>query len=70
MPTVFNAANEEAVAHFMKDEIRFLDIYDLIADAMDRHRTIAAPQLDEILAAEQEARASVREKIAQIGKVL
>ena len=70
MPTIFNAANEEAVAHFMRDEIRFLDIYDLIADAMDRHRTIAAPQLEEILAAEQEARASVRERIAQMGTVL
>ncbi len=61
MPTVFNAANEEAVAHFMRDEIRFLDIYDLIAAAMDAHRVIPRPSLEEILETEQEARQRVRE---------
>jgi 1-deoxy-D-xylulose-5-phosphate reductoisomerase len=63
MPTVFNAANEEAVAHFMKDEIEFLDIYDLIAGAMDAHKVIPNPSLDEILGTEQEAREFVRRKI-------
>lgn len=65
MPTVFNAANEEAVAHFMKDEIEFLDIYDLIEGAMDAHSVIVHPTLDQILETEQEARESVR---AQIGR--
>ena len=60
MPTVFNAANEEAVSLFMKDEIRFLDIYDLIGSAMDAHRVIAAPDLSQILETEQEAREFVR----------
>ncbi len=60
MPTVFNAANEEAVRFFMEDRIEFLDIYDLIAGAMDRHTTVFSPSLDEILCAEKEARDYVR----------
>ena len=66
MPTVFNAANEEAVAHFMKDEIEFLDIYDLIEGAMDEHDLIAAPTLEQILETEEEARENVRRQIARM----
>ena len=54
MPTVFNAANELAVAAFLRDEIRFLDIYERIAGAMEAHKVIKAPSVEEILAAEQE----------------
>ena len=66
MPTVFNAANEEAVSHFMKDEIEFLDIYDLIEAAMDAHDVIANPTLDQILDTEKEARESVQQCIARL----
>ena len=52
MPTVFNAANECAVRKFLQKEIRFLDIYDMICSAMERHQVQEAPSLDEILAAE------------------
>ncbi len=52
MPTVFNAANECAVRKFLQKEIRFLDIYDMIRSAMERHQVQEAPSLDEILAAE------------------
>ena len=54
MPTVFNAANERAVALFLAKKIRFLEIYDVIAGAMEAHKTIADPTLEQILAAEQE----------------
>lgn len=54
MPTVFNAANERAVAMFLKEKIRFLDIYEIIGEAMERHQVIAHPDLEQILAAEQE----------------
>lgn len=60
MPTVFNAANEEAVTVFRKGGIHFLDIYDLIAGAMGAHRVITAPSLEEILETEKEARDYVR----------
>ncbi len=54
MPTVFNAANELAVKKFLEEKIGFLDIYDIIAQSMDRHKKIAHPDLDEILFAEQD----------------
>lgn len=38
MPTVFNAANELAVKKFLHEEIRFLDIYDIIGQSMGRHK--------------------------------
>lgn len=56
MPTVFNAANEEAVRLFLQGKIHFLDIYDLIESAMDAHQVIAQPTLEEVLETEKEAR--------------
>ena len=53
MATVFNAANERAVAKFLKEEIRFLDIYEIIGETMARHRICQNPGLDEILETEQ-----------------
>ena len=53
MAVVFNAANERAVAKFLKDKIRFLDIYEIIEEAMNHHRVLKNPGLDEILASEQ-----------------
>ena len=55
MPTVYNAANEKAVSLFLNKEIKFLEIYDLIQGAMENHRVIQNPNVDEILAAEAEA---------------
>lgn len=54
MPTVFNAANEKAVALFLQRKIGFLDIYRIIEDAMDNHKIISAPTVEEILNIEQE----------------
>ena len=54
MPTVFNAANELAVKKFLHREIRFLDIYDIIGQAMERHKKIEYPKLEDILAVENE----------------
>ena len=55
MPTVYNAANEKAVALFLNKKINFLTIYDLIQGAMEHHKVIENPSVEEILAAEQEA---------------
>ena len=54
MPTVFNAANELAVKKFLHREIRFLDIYDIIGQAMEIHKKIEYPKLEDILAVENE----------------
>ncbi len=63
MPTVFNAANEEAVALFLEDRIDFLEIADVIEEAMDAHAEdiIPNPSLEEILEIEAWARRFVRE---------
>ena len=54
MPTVFNAANEMAVKHFLSGKIRFLEIYDMILDAMEHHQMIENPDMEQILQSEQE----------------
>ena len=54
MPTVFNAANERAVAKFLRREIHFLDIYDIIRQSMDQHSVVKHPDLDTILNIEEE----------------
>lgn len=56
MRTVFNAANEQAVALFLQKKIGFLDIYDIIAQAMDHHRRIPDPDLGQILETEKATR--------------
>lgn len=53
MPTVFNAANERAVAMFLNRQIGFLDIYRIIEESMERHEIIQNPVLDQILETEE-----------------
>ena len=54
MPTVFNAANEMAVKSFLKGDIRYLEIYDMIERAMEHHSLVNNPTVEQILAAEAE----------------
>src|SRR5438270_10894763 len=65
LPAVMNAANEIAVAAFLNRQVRFPQVWETDATVMDRHRTVAHPDLDAILAADQWARA---EATAAIGK--
>lgn len=46
--TAFNAANEVAVARFLRREISFLQIEDIIERVLERHRNISEPILAEI----------------------
>ncbi|MEH2243640.1 1-deoxy-D-xylulose-5-phosphate reductoisomerase [Nostoc sp.] len=61
MPAVLNAANEQAVALFLSEKIRFLDIPRCIEWVCDRHQNDnrANPSLDDILAADKWARQEV-----------
>lgn len=54
LPTVFNAANERAVALFLDGKIPYLAIPELIGEAMESHHVVEAPSVEEILAAESE----------------
>ena len=54
LPTVFNAANERAVALFLDRRIGYLQIPEIIQACMEAHRNIAVPTVEEILKTEQE----------------
>ena len=54
MPTVYNAANEKAVALFLDRKITFLQIPELIEMSMEHHRVIENPNVEQILLAETE----------------
>ena len=63
LPTVYNAANEEAVAAFLAGKIGFLDICDMISAAVEAGKNINDPDVEQILEAERAARELVRSKI-------
>jgi 1-deoxy-D-xylulose-5-phosphate reductoisomerase len=65
MPAVLSAADDEAVKGFLDGRIAFNEIPITVERAMREHRTIAQPGLDEILAADAEARRSVTAYISQ-----
>ena len=54
LPTVFNAANEYAVAKFLNREISYLEITDMIQRAMENHKVIDDPTVEQILETERE----------------
>ncbi|MFR5602375.1 MAG: hypothetical protein ACLTKI_08590 [Lachnospiraceae bacterium] len=54
LPTVYNAANERAVSRFLNRKISYLTITDMIQAAMEHHRLIEAPTVEQILQTEQE----------------
>ncbi len=55
-----NGANEEAVAMYLRDEIGFYDIYELVSQAVDAVPFLAEPTLEEILETDRLAREAVR----------
>ncbi|MCI8561706.1 MAG: 1-deoxy-D-xylulose-5-phosphate reductoisomerase [Dorea sp.] len=55
LPTVFNAANELAVSMFLKGEVKYLEIVEIIEDCMSVHKNIEDPSLDQILETEAAA---------------
>ncbi|GAF12911.1 1-deoxy-D-xylulose 5-phosphate reductoisomerase [Bacillus sp. JCM 19046] len=59
MPTVLNAANEVAVARFLKGELTFLEIEDVIERALQAHTIQSNPTLEQIQAVDQEIRQQV-----------
>ncbi len=54
MPTVYNAANEKAVALFLERKISYLQIAELIEESMRSHSVIENPSVEQILATEAE----------------
>jgi len=67
MPAVMNAANEQAVALFLEEQVHFLDIPRLIEEVCERHKLdlSANPSLSDVLAVDAWARQAVREAAAR-----
>jgi 1-deoxy-D-xylulose-5-phosphate reductoisomerase len=63
LPAILNAANEVAVQAFLDDRIPFTAIWGLVQNAMKKHSNLARPSLDDILQADKEARAFVRDSL-------
>jgi len=68
MPAVMNAANEQAVALFLDEQVHFLDIPKLIDGVCDRHQADLSsdPSLSDVLAVDAWARTAVREAAARL----
>ncbi len=56
MPCILNAANEIAVSLFLKEQISFLGMSDLIESVMNSATFVSAPDLDDYVASDKEAR--------------
>jgi 1-deoxy-D-xylulose-5-phosphate reductoisomerase len=62
--TILNAANEVAVAAFLDGKLRFTDIAGAIAETMERINMSVVSSLDDVFAADLEARVMAREIVA------
>jgi len=65
-PAIVNSANEEAVGWFLRDQIKFLQIGELVRDAMQNVKGGEIHDYEDILEADTQARKFVREKIASL----
>lgn len=63
MPTVYNAANEMAVGLFLERKIGFMQIPELIAACMEKHKVIEGPKVEDILWTEQETYEYIRGQV-------
>lgn len=65
LPTVFNAANEKAVALFLQKKITFLQIPELIESSMEAHKVVDNPTLEQVLEAEAAAYEYIKQKFGE-----
>ena len=63
---IINAANEVAVAAFLRGQIKFTDIYRLITEALDKMPFVQTPTLDDYVATNAATRAFVEERLAHL----
>ena len=68
IPCALNAANESAVAAYLKDKIPFYGISDVVGECMERIHFIAEPTIDDIFETNKQARSMADEIIVSMGK--
>ena len=66
IPCVLNAANESAVAAFLRDEIPFYGISDVVGECMEKAQFIAEPTVEDIFATNSRARSDADRLIESI----
>ena len=64
MPCILNAANEIAVEEFLKDNIGFLQISDVIAECLEKVGYIREPNLEDYVSTDELTRVKAREIIS------
>jgi 1-deoxy-D-xylulose-5-phosphate reductoisomerase len=62
-PCILNAANEVAVAAFLRDEVGFLQMSDVVEECLSRVSYLANPSLDDYVLTDKEARRVAQEVI-------
>jgi 1-deoxy-D-xylulose-5-phosphate reductoisomerase len=62
-PAILNAANEIAVAAFLADRIRFLEIAAIVEDTLIRYAPEAPQTIDAVIAIDAEARRIAGERV-------
>jgi 1-deoxy-D-xylulose-5-phosphate reductoisomerase len=66
MPAVLNAANETAVESFLNKRIKFVDLSSIIDKVLNAHSSVKDPSLEDILIADQWARAKAKQFIERM----
>lgn len=66
IPAVLNAADEIAVGYFLKDSIKFTDIFKVVEYIVTTFNNIADPTIEDIIRADNEARIKTKEYISSI----
>ena len=66
LPCVLNAANEVVVEMFLAGTIKFTEIPIYIRRVLDKHKSIANPQLEDILEADRWARSEARQHVLRV----
>lgn len=62
LPAAMNGANEEAVGRFLRGEIRYTELFDLVRLAAEKTRFRPSPTLSDVFDADAEAREFVRRR--------
>jgi 1-deoxy-D-xylulose-5-phosphate reductoisomerase len=65
MPCVINAANEVVVAEFLKEQIGFLEMSDVIERCMDKISYLKEPTLQDFIETDKETRILAEELVTK-----
>ena len=68
MPAALNATNEVAVNSFLEGRVAFTDIAEIVKEVIDKHQLVLDPDLAQLAAADEHARATALSLVEQLGR--